>query len=574
MRVWAPHPRRVDVVLDKGRRELTPGQDGWFEGPDLEPGTDYSFSLDGGPPRPDPRSSWQPEGIDGPSRTVDHADFEWTDHAWSGFPLPAARLYELHVGTFTPQGTFDAAIGRLDHLTDLGVNAIELMPLAEFSGDRGWGYDGVDLYAPHHGYGGPDGLKRLVDAAHTCGLAVVVDVVYNHLGPAGNYLNEFGPYFTDRYGTPWGAAVNLDGAGSDEVRAFFIDNALMWLRDYHLDGLRIDAIHAIVDTSAVHLLEELADSVQTLEAQLGRDLWVIAESDLNDPKVVWSKDRGGYGVDAQWSDDFHHSLHALLTGETTGYYADFGSLDDVAKSLRHAYVYDGQHSSFRGRRHGRPIAEAEGYRFLGYLQNHDQIGNRARGERSSALMSPELVKVAAALVLTSPFVPMLFMGEEWGATTPFLYFTDHRDEELGRAVSKGRKAEFAAFGWDPDAVPDPQSEETFLTSKIRWDELDDPRHADLLEWHRELIRLRRALPALSDGRLDVADVQHSEAPAWLVLRRGTLGEHVWVACNFSGAEAEVPVPAHSTLQLSSGKDPLPDGTTVRLPTESVAIYAE
>ena len=379
-------------------------------------------------------------------------------------------IYELHVGTFSPEGTFDGAAARLDHLVDLGVDVVELLPVAQFPGRHGWGYDGVDLYAPHDPYGGPDGLKRLVDACHARGLAVVIDVVYNHLGPAGNYLAEFGPYFTDRYTTPWGTAVNLDGPDSDPVRDFVVGNALMWVRDYHADGLRLDAIHAIVDTSAVHILEELRAQVEALAAELGRQVFLIAESDLNDPKIVHRPELGGYGIDAQWSDDFHHALHAVLTGERTGYYADFGSLDHLAKSLRQAYVYDGGYSPHRRRRHGRSPAGLPPTRFLGYLQNHDQVGNRATGERSSMLLSTGLLKVAAAIVLLGPFVPMLFQGEEWAASTPFLYFTDHDDPELGEAVSEGRRREFAAFGWSPEQVPDPQAPETFEASVLRWDE--------------------------------------------------------------------------------------------------------
>ena len=569
MRVWAPHAKTVEVVIDGERRPLPRAGDGWFTGIDLAPGTNYTLSLDGGAPRPDPRSRYQPEGVDGPSRAVD-PDFDWTDGAWRGFPLHAAVIYELHIGTFTPAGTLDTAIERLDHLVALGVNAVELMPVAEFSGERGWGYDGVDLYAVHHTYGGPDALRRFVDACHARGLAVILDVVYNHLGPAGNYLREFGPYFTDKYGTPWGEAINLDDRDSDEVRAFFIDNALMWLRDYHVDGLRLDAVHAIVDTSAVHLLEELGDAVRNLETELGRTLWVIAESDLNDPRLVWRKERGGYGLDAQWSDDFHHALHAVLTGERGGYYSDFGSVAQLAAALQHAFVYDGRYSAYRRRSHGRSTTGLEGFRFLGYLQNHDQIGNRARGDRSSALMSPELLKVAGALVMTSPFVPMLFMGEEWGASTPFMYFTDHRDPGLGRAVSEGRKREFAAFGWDPADVPDPQDPSTFERSKLRWDELDDPLHADLLEWHRRLIRLRRETAALSNGRMDLVNVESSEEPPWLVMHR----TDAWVACNFSAAGVDVPL-SHSTTELviASGKDPSPLGSDrIRLAPESVAIF--
>ncbi|MGZ3678250.1 MAG: malto-oligosyltrehalose trehalohydrolase, partial [Ktedonobacterales bacterium] len=456
--VWAPNAHRVAVQTLGERVPMNAGERGWWrvEVATATPGTDYQFVLDGGEALPDPRSQWQPHGVFGPSRVVDHSLFHWNDAGWQAPPLESALIYELHVGTFTPAGTFDAAIARLDHLKDLGVTHVELMPVNEFPGMRGWGYDGVDLSAPHSAYGGPDGLKRLVDACHARGLAVLLDVVYNHLGPSGNYLSRFGPYFTDRYHTPWGPAMNLDGAQSDEVRRFLCDNALIWLRDYHLDGLRLDAVHAFYDTSAIHLLEQLAEEVAELQSHLGRHLVLIAESDLNDPRVVRSREVGGYGLDAQWSDDFHHALHAVLTGEQSGYYADYGTLADLAHALEHAYVYDGRYSASRKRHHGRPTTSLPGHRFLGYMQTHDQVGNRARGERSSALLSPRRLKVAAALVLTAPFVPMLFQGEEWGATTPFQYFTDHQDANLARAVSEGRRNEFAAFGWNPDDVPDPQ----------------------------------------------------------------------------------------------------------------------
>jgi maltooligosyltrehalose trehalohydrolase len=421
LRVWAPLARTVEAELDGRRVPLAPAGGGWHRADvaSAGPGTDYGFVLDGGPVRPDPRSAFQPAGVHGPSRIVDHASFAWSDAGWRGVHLPSAVLYELHVGTFTPAGTFDAVIGRLDHLVALGVDAVELMPVAEFPGARGWGYDGVSLFAPHSAYGGPDGLKRLVDACHARDVGVVLDVVYNHLGPDGNHLGEFGPYFTDRYATPWGQAVNLDGPGSDEVRSFFVDNALMWLRDYHVDGLRLDAVHAIVDTSAVHLLEQLGQAVEDLAAATGRHLFLVAESDLNDPRIVRRREVGGYGMDAQWSDDFHHALHAALTGERDGYYADFGSLGHLATALRRGFVYAGEYAPFRDRRHGRLDPTLPGHRLLGFAQNHDQVGNRALGERSAALVSPERLQVAAALVLTAPFVPMLFAGEEWGARTPF-----------------------------------------------------------------------------------------------------------------------------------------------------------
>src|SRR3954470_15972322 len=435
LHVWAPNAERVEGLIGDRRVPLEPTDGGWWQSDErFTHGTDYAFSLDGGEPRPSPRSRWQPHGIDGPSRIVDPGSFEWHDAGFRAAPLASAVIYELHIGTFTPEGTFEAAISRLEHLVELGVTHVELMPVAEFSGDRGWGYDGVDLYAPHHAYGGPEGLARFVDAAHAKGLAVVMDVVYNHLGPAGNYLREFGPYFTDRYGTPWGMAVNLDGPGSDEVRRFFIDNALMWLRDYHVDSLRLDAVHAIFDMSALHFLEQLGSEVHALAGSLGRNLSVIAESDLNDPRLIRPVEAHGYGLDAQWSDDFHHALHSVLTGEREGYYADFGALEDLAVTLVQGYRYAGDYSRFRQRRHGRPEPGLDGRRLLGYLQNHDQIGNRALGERSPALMSQGRVLIGAAVVLTGPFVPMLFQGEEWAASTPFQYFTIHTAPTLAPAV--------------------------------------------------------------------------------------------------------------------------------------------
>ena len=553
------------MILGTERVSLDARPDGWW-GLDrhAEAGTDYSFSVDGAPPRPDPRSPWQPEGPDGPSRTVDHSTHRWTDDGWTGRALESEVIYELHVGTFTEEGTFDSAIGRLDHLVDLGVTAVELLPVAEFAGTRGWGYDGVDLYAPHHAYGGPDGLSRFVDACHSRGLAAIVDVVYNHLGPAGNYIREFGPYFTDRYATPWGDAINFDGPGSDGARAFFIDNALMWLRDYHFDGLRLDAVHAILDTSALHILEEIGAAVRSLEHDVGRRLWVIAESDLNDPRLITPVERGGYGLDAQWSDDFHHAMHALLTGETTGYYSDFGSVEHLAKALRNAFVYDGVYSPYRRRRHGRAPADLEGHRFLGYLQNHDQVGNRAAGDRSAALMTTGKLKIGAALVLMAPFVPMLFQGEEWGASTPFLYFTDH-EPELGRLVSEGRKSEFAAFGWDPADVPDPQDPETFRRSKLAWDEVTKDPHAELLGWHKELIRFRRDHPPSAE--LADVRVRHDGSGDWLTFERSG----VVVACNFSTEEVDVDVP-DGTVALASSYEPKRTNGTVALPPESVTIY--
>jgi maltooligosyltrehalose trehalohydrolase len=569
-RVWAPRAEKVEVVLGGARRPMAgPDERGWYEADvaGAGPGDDYGYSLDGGEPRPDPRSPWQPHGVHGLSRLVDHGAFRWTDGGWDGgVPLAEAVIYELHVDTFSPEETYDGAIPKLDHLVELGVTTVELLPVAEYPGRWGWGYDGVDLYAPNSTDGGPEGLKRLVDACHARGLAVIFDVVYNHLGPAGNYLGEYGPYFTDRYGTPWGEAVNLDGRDSDPVREFVLENALMWLRDYHADGLRLDAVHAIVDTSATHILEELSVRVDELEAELGVPKFLIAESDLNDPRVVRGRELGGYGIDAQWSDDFHHALHAALTGERAGYYSEFGSMDQLAKALRQAFVFDGCWSPHRRRRHGRTPAGLPATRFLAYLQNHDQVGNRATGERSSMLLGDGLLKVAAALVLLGPSVPMLFHGEEWGASTPFLYFTDHEDPELGKAVTEGRRREFASFGWSPDDVPDPQDPETFRRSKLDWDEVSRSPHRELLDWHRRLIALRRSTPALTDGRFDDVAVHHDEDRRWLAVTKGPLT----VACNLGPQEVTVRVPPGEMVLASDGAATL-DGDRAVLPAESVIV---
>lgn len=569
-RVWAPKAKKVEVETGNDRYPMTAVADGWWFAELSLPNecVDYAFVLDGGPALPDPRSPWQPQGVDGPSRLVDHGAFAWTDRHWQARPLSAAVIYELHIGTFTAEGTFLAAIDRLDDLVDLGISHVELMPVAEFSGSRGWGYDGVDLYAPHHAYGGPEALKRLVDACHARGLAVILDVVYNHLGPAGNYLGQFAPYFTDRYATPWGQAVNFDGPNSDSVRRFVCDNALMWLGDYHFDALRIDAVHAILDTSAVHILEQLATEVDALAARTGRHLALIAESDLNDPRVVCPQAIGGYGIPAQWSDDFHHALHVLLTGERDGYYADFGALADLAKALREVFVYDGRYSAFRKRRHGRRPMGLPGHSFLGYLQNHDQVGNRAKGERSSQLMNTGRLKIAAALVLTGPFIPMLFQGEEWGASSPFLYFTDHRDPELGRAVTEGRRREFAAFSAHVEDVPDPQAPETMERSKLNWAEREKDPHAELLDWHRRLIRLRRELTALTDPRLEQVHVSFDEQAKWLVMKRGSVA----VACNIAPAGQRIPlaIGASDIVLASDNKIRLVD-ESLELPADSAAV---
>lgn len=573
--VWAPGAGRVELVIGDRRVPMSARPDGrWaVRIADARDGTRYAFALDGGAPRPDPRSAHQPEGIDGRSEVVDHARFPWTDQRWRGMAVAGAVLYELHVGTFSAAGTFDGTIEHLDHLVDLGVDAVELMPVAQFSGEWGWGYDGVDLFAPHHAYGGPDGLKRLIDACHSRDLGVVLDVVHNHLGPAGNYLAEFGPYFSERHHTNWGAAVNLDGPGSGEVRRFFIDNAVMWLRDYHVDGLRLDAVHALVDDGAVHFLEELGGEVEALSAAVRRPLFLIAESDLNDPRFVRSRDAGGYGMDAAWADEWHHALHAALTGERAGYYVDFGPLELLAKALRQAWVYDGIWSEHRRRLHGRPPTGLMGSQFVVSTQNHDQVGNRGAGERSGALMSEGRLRIAAALLLTTPFTPMLFQGEEWGAATPFQYFTDHGDPDLAHAVSQGRRNEFAAFGWDPADVPDPQAKATFTRSRLDWAELGREPHAGLLAWYRTLIALRRSTPALTDPRPRSVAVDHDEATGWLRVRRGPVD----VAVNLGTSVAAVDVGSGEvgcgSTALLAASDPgvRLEGGRVVLPPDSVAI---
>jgi maltooligosyltrehalose trehalohydrolase len=544
-------------------------EDGWWHATveEARAGDRYGFVLDGGPARPDVRSASQPDGVDGLSELVDHGRFEWTDAGWRGVPLAGAVLYELHVGTFTPEGTFDAVTHKLPHLVELGVDAVELLPPVEFVGKRGWGYDGVDLFAPHHAYGGPEGLKRLVDACHQSGLGVVIDVVYNHVGPAGNYLGDFGPYFSGRHQTNWGPAVNFDGPGADQVRRFVIDNALGWLRDYHADGLRLDAVHAIIDQSALHILEQLAEEVHALAAHVGRPLFLIAESDLNDPRFVRCRDASGYGMDAAWADEWHHALHAALSGERSGYYRDFGSLELLAKALRQAWVYDERFSPHRNRRHGRPPVGLSGDQFVVCTQNHDQVGNRAAGERSGALMSEGRLRIAAALLLCSPFTPMLFQGEEWGASTPFLYFTDHQDPDLGRAVTEGRRREFAAFGWDPGRVPDPQSESAFEASKLDWDEIAEPRHAGLLDWYRRLLRLRRTVPELSDPRLRHVEARADEDNATLVVTRGPVS----LLVNLGRVDQCFPVEPRSDLLAASDHGISFRADKMVVPADAVAI---
>jgi maltooligosyltrehalose trehalohydrolase len=569
LRVWAPAVAQVDVEIDGKRRPMASIEGGWWTA-DVEAshGATYGFCLDGAQARPDPRSAWQPDGVHGLSRLVDHTAFSWQSDGWPGRELLGRLVYELHVGTFTAAGTFEAAIERLDHLVDLGVDFVEILPVAAFPGRNGWGYDGVFPYAVQDSYGGPDGLKQFVDACHNRGLGVILDVVYNHLGPDGNVLPAFGPYFTDFFSTPWGDALNYCGPGSDEVRRYVIENALMWLREYRIDGLRLDAVQAILDTSATHILEELAVEVAVLSDEVGRPLSLVGESDLNDPRLISAREAGGYGLDAQWSDDFHHALHTVITRESFGYYEDFGSLSQLATALTRGYVYAGQYSRHRDRQHGRPLpVSITGHRLLGYAQDHDQIGNRAAGERLAALVSPALVKVAAALVLTAPFTPMLFMGEEWAASTPWQYFTDHEDPDLAEAVRVGRRGEFKAFGWKHEDVPDPQHPTTVERSTLKWDELVLAPHAGVLAWYRELIALRRSRLDLADGRFDQIEVDFDEAERWLVVRRPS----TVVAVNLALQPRRLEMQATSALLASA--DVELGASSVTLQPESVAILA-
>lgn len=577
--LWAPRPSRVQIQIGTETTDLEPGADDWWsiDLPDVTPGVDYAYLLDDDPqPIPDPRARWLPSGVHQPSRVYDHHDFTWNDDRWTGRQLPGSVLYELHVGTFTPDGTFDAAIERLDHLVELGVDLVEILPVNGFNSVHNWGYDGVAWYAVHEPYGGPDGLKRFVDACHRKGLGVVLDVVYNHLGPSGNYLARFGPYLKEGRNA-WGDLINLDGPGSDVVRRFVLDNILSWLRDFHLDGLRLDAVHALADTQALHLLEEASREVAVLSTHLRRPLSLIAESDLNDPALTAPVEVGGYGLDAAWDDDVHHALHALLTGERAGYYHDFGSLATLATVLTSAYYHAGTYSTFRRRVHGRPVnrRDTPGHRFVVCLQNHDQIGNRATGDRLTGTLSPGRLTIGAALLLTSAFTPMLFMGEEWGATTPWQFFTSHPEPELARAVEAGRKAEFADHGWGTTEVPNPQDPQSFLASKLDWSEPKKPAHAALLNTYRLLIEARRLIPDLTDPRLDRVSVEFDEEARWLVVYRG---ERHAVAVNLADTAAPVPLSAPvSTVVFCSddaldvGFEALTQESSAMLPAESVAI---
>ena len=542
-RVWAPSVASMSIIIKGGPNEIAMARDreGYFVAScdHLPVGTNYFYLLNGEKQRPDPVSRYQPEGVHGPSEVIDPGSFNWEDQDWRGLSLEKLILYEIHTGTFTPEGTFEAILPLLDYLKhDLGVTAIELMPVSQFPGERNWGYDGACLYAPQNSYGGPSGLKKLVNACHGKGLAVLLDVVYNHLGPEGNYLADYGPYFTDRYKTPWGSAVNFDGPRSDDVRRFFIDNALYWVTEYHVDGLRIDAVHGIFDLSARHILFDIREALRRQSKSLGRTILVFAESDLNDVRIINPPRKGGYGLDAQWNDDFHHSLHTLLTGERAGYYQDFGDIRQIVKAMKEGFVYSGQYSRFRERCHGSSTKHLPASTFVIFSQNHDQVGNRVKGYRLTTLVPFEALKLAAAIILLSPGIPLLFMGEEYGEKAPFYYFISHGDEGLINAVRTGRREEFSAFQWEGE-IPDPQDPATFLNSKINLLLRHQESHATLFEFYRALIRLRKEIPVLSHPDRKKLKIKRFGKKRALFVQRERDSDRIVCLLNFDGFPAVV-----------------------------------
>ena len=565
--VWAPKPGLVRLDVDGALHPMTRSDDGWWRATiETSPDARYRYLLDDDPTvLPDPRSARQPDGVHARSQLWDASGAGWTDADWRGRSVQGAVIYELHVGTFTPAGTFDSAIEKLDYLVDLGIDFVELMPVNSFAGAHGWGYDGVLWYSVHEPYGGPDGLVRFVNACHARGLGVLIDAVFNHFGPSGNYLPRFGPYLSSA-SNPWGEGINIAGADSDEVRRYIIGCALRWMRDFHADGLRLDAVHALFDTTAIHILEELATETEWLSKQLGRPLSLVAESDLNDPRVITPRDQHGYGVTAQWDDDVHHAVHTAVSGERQGYYADFGSLATLAETVRHGFFHAATYSSFRRRRHGRPldVSRIPATRLVAYTCTHDQVGNRALGDRPSQNLTGGQLAIKAALTLASPYTAMLFMGEEWGAFTPFQFFSSHPEPELARATAEGRKAEFAEHGWDADDIPDPQDPQTFARSKLNWDEVDSGEHARLHAFYRDLIALRRTEADLADPWLEHVVVDYDEDQRWIVMRRNRLV----IACNLGTAATSVPVSGELVLSWNS---PSIGAKATELPGHSSAI---
>ena len=549
-RVWAPNLTSLAVRVMAGNEgepsrtiPMRQSSDSEFVAtvPQVGAGADYVYVLDGERERPDPVSRWQPGGVHAPSRVVDPASFRWSDQGWSGIPLRDFIIYELHTGTFTREGTFESMIPRLPYLRDLGITAIEIMPVAEVPGNRNWGYDGASLYAPQSSYGGPTGLKKLVDACHQHGLAVVLDVVYNHLGPEGNYLPEFAPCFTDTHHTPWGKAINFDGPESDGVRRFIIDNALYWLTEYHVDALRLDAIHGIYDFGARHILDELSQAFQDQARRLQRQAWLIAESDLEDVRIINPRAKGGYAFDAQWHDDFHHALYALLTGQREGFLMDFGAVANLSKSVTEGFVFDWKYSHYRRRHYGSSSKDRPGEQFVGFIQNHDQVANTSRGKRLSSLVSSGQQKLAAVLTLSSPFLPLLFMGEEYGETAPFLYFTSFHDPGLAAAVTAGRKKELGSH-YSESEFADPQAPGTFEHCKLDWSKTEVSPHAEILRLYRDLISLRRRHLSLANCRKELTEIQFNEQRKWLLMKRSDpSGSGALLVFNFSSEAQSIPV---------------------------------
>lgn len=594
--VWAPEKNKMKLHIvhpEEREVEMTRAEWGYFtiELKETPPGTRYFYKPEGEQDYPDPASHFQPEGVHGPSEVVDHSTYTWRDTNWQNPPLQELVLYEMHIGTFTPEGTFEAVIPKLDDLHETGINAIEIMPVAQFPGSRNWGYDGVFPYAVQHSYGGPTGLKKLVDACHAKGIAVYLDVVYNHLGPEGNYFSKFGPYFTDTCSTPWGDAINFDGEYSDGVREYFSNNPLYWQEHFHIDGLRLDAIHTIHDQSAISLWELMQNKIQSITDQTGKPLYMIAESNLNDPKVVKRPQDGGFGFDAQWLDDFHHAIYVLLDRNGKKRYEDFGSMEQLAKAYTEGFVHSGEYVKFRKKTFGRSSAAVPGNHFVNFVQNHDQVGNRVKGERLSVLVDFERLKLAAAALLLSPYIPMLFMGEEYGEEVPFLYFVSHSDKELIKAVQEGRKKEFAHYKSE-GTFPDPQDEKTFEESKLQWPRRKQPKHLQLLKWHQKLIRLRRSLPALQN--FNKADVQAQPLDQeGITLLRQSQDHKQLILCLFNFSEEELPYTLPGTVANwrlvlnSKEKEWLPDqdvekaaaqplkaagGKSIILPPLSVLVY--
>lgn len=552
--VWAPYAEKVDVKVTSDKSRMIPmkkDRHGYYEAVDdsIVEGDEYFYLLDDFKERPDPASRSQPYGVHGPSKVTDSSSFRWSDEQWSNPPLKNYIIYEMHIGTFTEQGTFDSAIDKLDHLIELGITAIEIMPVAAFPGNRNWGYDGVLPYAAQICYGGVKGLKAFVNACHLKGIAVILDVVYNHIGPEGNYLEDFGPYYTDRYHTPWGKAINFDGQGSEGVRNYILGNALYWIEECHIDALRLDAVHAIFDKSETHILKEMHDDIKGLKKRA----YLIAESDLNEPTLIKSECDGGYGLDGQWNDDFHHAMTAYLLKKQTGYFQDFGSIGDIAKAVTEGYVYDGRWSTFRGKKHGSSSKGIPADKFVNFLQNHDQIANASQGMPIGKVMGDDRHRLAALILFFSPEIPMLFMGQEWASTTPFNYFTDFGDPALQEAVSEGRKKEYASLGISK-GFSDPSALQTFQDSKLDWGWNRDPRALDFFEYYRRLIQLRKEHTCLTSGNVDFTNIEFNEKKRWLKIERSEgagKGRRLLLICNLSDTPQKIPIPeAYCEAQIS------------------------